>query len=100
SLRILLPTSIFALKFLEWWHASDFARQLSRKASEGLELPPPVISGLPARLSSSSGGDANAPLAVEERANFVTAYPPISSTSLLHRSASILGRLILVPHLQ
>ncbi|KAI4136395.1 MAG: hypothetical protein L6R39_007810, partial [Caloplaca ligustica] len=36
SLRLLLPTSIFALKFLEWWHASDFARQLSRKAAEGL----------------------------------------------------------------
>ncbi|KAL8811408.1 MAG: hypothetical protein Q9223_007539, partial [Gallowayella weberi] len=34
SLRLLLPTSIFALKFLEWWHASDFARQLSRKAAE------------------------------------------------------------------
>ncbi|MCJ1277588.1 ubiquitin-protein ligase peroxin 12 [Puttea exsequens] len=47
SLRILLPTSIFALKFLEWWHASDFARQLSKKATEGLDLPPPVISGLP-----------------------------------------------------
>ncbi|MCJ1249830.1 ubiquitin-protein ligase peroxin 12 [Trapelia coarctata] len=47
SLKILLPTSIFALKFLEWWHASDFARQLSRKAAEGLELPPPIISGLP-----------------------------------------------------
>ena len=47
SLKILLPTSIFALKFLEWWHASDFARQLSRKANEGLELPPPIISGLP-----------------------------------------------------
>ncbi|MCJ1351169.1 MAG: ubiquitin-protein ligase peroxin 12 [Icmadophila ericetorum] len=46
-LRILLPTSIFALKFLEWWHASDFARQLSRKAAEGLTLPPPIISGLP-----------------------------------------------------
>lgn len=46
SLKILLPTSIFALKFLEWWHASDFARQLSRKANEGLELPPPIISGL------------------------------------------------------
>ena len=43
SLRILLPTSVFALKFLEWWHASDFARQLARKAAEGLELPPPVI---------------------------------------------------------
>lgn len=51
SLRILLPTSIFALKFLEWWHASDFARQLSRKATEGLELPPPIISF---RLPSST----------------------------------------------
>jgi peroxin-12 len=48
SLKILLPTSIFALKFLEWWHASDFARQLSKKAAEGIELPPPVISGLTA----------------------------------------------------
>ncbi|KAL9125187.1 MAG: hypothetical protein Q9217_005571 [Psora testacea] len=47
SLKILLPTSIFALKFLEWWHASDFASQLSKKATEGLELPAPVISGLP-----------------------------------------------------
>lgn len=46
SLKILLPTSIFALKFLEWWHASDFARQLSKKATEGLDLPPPVVSGL------------------------------------------------------
>ncbi|KAL8748403.1 MAG: hypothetical protein Q9199_008205, partial [Rusavskia elegans] len=47
SLRLLLPTSIFALKFLEWWHASDFARQLSRKATEGLDLPPPIVSGMP-----------------------------------------------------
>jgi peroxin-12 len=47
SLKILLPTSIFALKFLEWWHASDFARQLSRKAAEGLELPTPTITGIP-----------------------------------------------------
>ena len=44
SLRVVLPTSIFALKFLEWWHASDFARQLSRKAIEGLDLPRPSIS--------------------------------------------------------
>ncbi|MCJ1252308.1 ubiquitin-protein ligase peroxin 12 [Lignoscripta atroalba] len=47
SLKLLLPTSIFALKFLEWWHASDFSRQLSRKAAEGLDLPPPIIPGLP-----------------------------------------------------
>ncbi|KAI1102170.1 Pex12 amino terminal region-domain-containing protein [Jackrogersella minutella] len=46
SLSVLLPTSIFALKFLEWWYASDFAKQLSRKAAENLELPPPVVSGL------------------------------------------------------
>lgn len=44
SLRFVLPTSVFALKFLEWWHASDFARQLSRKAIEGLDLPRPSIS--------------------------------------------------------
>ena len=54
SLRILLPTSIFALKFLEWWHASDFARQLSKKAAEGLDLPPPVISGLPLKSVSQN----------------------------------------------
>ncbi|KAK8090968.1 Peroxisome assembly protein 12 [Apiospora phragmitis] len=45
-LSVLLPTSIFALKFLEWWYASDFAKQLSRKAAENLELPPPVATGL------------------------------------------------------
>ena len=43
-LRYTLPASIFALRFLEWWHASDFARQLSRKSIEGIELPPPIIS--------------------------------------------------------
>jgi peroxin-12 len=46
SLRLFLPASIFALKFLEWWHQSDFSRQLSRKAAEGLELPPPIVSGM------------------------------------------------------
>ncbi|KAH6724612.1 Pex12 amino terminal region-domain-containing protein [Leptodontidium sp. MPI-SDFR-AT-0119] len=59
SLKFLLPTSIFALKFLEWWHASDFARQLSKKAAEGIEVPPPVISGLSslsARFGPGKGG--------------------------------------------
>lgn len=45
SLSVLLPTSIFALKFLEWWYASDFAKQLSRRAAESLDLPPPTVSG-------------------------------------------------------
>lgn len=46
SLSLLLPTSIFALKFLEWWYASDFAKQLSRRAAESLDLPPPIVSGV------------------------------------------------------
>ena len=54
GLKLVLPTSIFALKFLEWWHASDFARQLSRKAAEGLDLPPPVISGLPRSVPTNA----------------------------------------------
>lgn len=53
-LKLALPTSIFALKFLEWWHNSDFARQLTRKANEGLELPPPTISGLPAAIPTKT----------------------------------------------
>ncbi|KAI9037843.1 ubiquitin-protein ligase peroxin 12 [Aspergillus affinis] len=46
SLRYFLPASIFALKFLEWWHASDFSRQLARKATEVLDLPAPVSNGM------------------------------------------------------
>ncbi|KAH8912630.1 hypothetical protein BR93DRAFT_974101 [Coniochaeta sp. PMI_546] len=48
GLSVLLPTSIFALKFLEWWYASDFAKQLTRRAAESLDLPPPVVAGLDA----------------------------------------------------
>ncbi|TWU76634.1 ubiquitin-protein ligase peroxin 12 [Metarhizium rileyi] len=46
SLSLLLPMSIFALKFLEWWHQSDFAKQLSRKATEHIDLPPPIVNGV------------------------------------------------------
>ncbi|KAF7846341.1 hypothetical protein BT93_L4518 [Corymbia citriodora subsp. variegata] len=45
SLRLFLPVSIFGLKFLEWWYASDFSKQLSKRATEGLDLPPPIVSG-------------------------------------------------------
>ncbi|ETN42048.1 uncharacterized protein HMPREF1541_03987 [Cyphellophora europaea CBS 101466] len=79
SLRLLLPTSIFALKFLEWWHQSDFSRQLSRKAAEGLELPPPVVSGMdlarqPYQDEKQRAATANTSAKRD---------PPISSTSLL-----------------
>lgn len=84
SLKILLPTSIFALKFLEWWHASDFARQLSRKAAENIELPPPILPSLPLSAkklanakeqnSSSEKAPSNKPKRVD---------PPISSSTLL-----------------
>ena len=84
SLKILLPTSIFALKFLEWWHASDFARQLSRKAAEGLELPPPVISGL--SLISAKFGQASqktSPNLDDEKESSEIEHPPIAASSLL-----------------
>ncbi|KIX04285.1 uncharacterized protein Z518_05152 [Rhinocladiella mackenziei CBS 650.93] len=79
SLRIFLPASIFALKFLEWWHASDFSRQLSRKAAEGLELPPPIVSGMgvaqkPAPKPDSSSKTAN---------TAAKRSPPISSITYL-----------------
>lgn len=77
SLRLLLPTSIFALKFLEWWHASDFATQLSRKAAEGLDLPPPVISGLPFNKTPGSAS------ARERRQSSTAATPaPTNTVSL------------------
>ena len=54
GLSMVLPASIFALKFLEWWHASDFAKQLSLKASSNLDLPPPLASGVPTKASAGS----------------------------------------------
>ncbi|CAO2654672.1 Nn.00g114050.m01.CDS01 [Neocucurbitaria sp. VM-36] len=87
SLKILLPTSIFALKFLEWWHASDFARQLSRKAAENIDLPPPILPSLPPSTTPSTSKriDSNEKpqptLAATNKPQRVD--PPISSTSLL-----------------
>lgn len=86
SLKVLLPTSIFALKFLEWWHASDFARQLSRKANEGLELPPPTISGLPARNKRKPKVKLESEEKSEKssgRRDSGISGPPISSTTHL-----------------
>ncbi|KAJ9669492.1 ubiquitin-protein ligase peroxin 12 [Coniosporium apollinis] len=88
SLRILLPTSIFALKFLEWWHASDFARQLSRKAAEALELPPPVVSGLPAPSKSKATAtkdSAGSKIDSEKttKSSSLPPNPPISSLTNL-----------------
>lgn len=95
SLKILLPTSIFALKFLEWWYASDFARQLSRKAAEGIELPPPVISGLSSLLNKTStpkaqsepqntpSKDTTKPTTPAEKTDSPRRNPPISSTTYL-----------------
>ena len=91
GLRFLLPTSVFALKFLEWWHASDFSRQLSRKAAETLELPPPIISGPLALTTSfkqdgskntrSSSNAANSPTLSRQHLSLTN--PPISTTTHL-----------------
>ncbi|KAH6663110.1 Pex12 amino terminal region-domain-containing protein, partial [Halenospora varia] len=94
SLKVLLPTSIFALKFLEWWHASDFARQLSKKAAEGIEVPPPIVSGLstlstrfgPKPKSSDKAPSSSSPqpsLDSEPDAEIEAKNPPIAAASLL-----------------
>lgn len=92
SLRILLPTSIFALKFLEWWHASDFARQLSRKAAENMDLPPPVLPSLPPSSTptalaapTSSHPSPPQPSSSEKEIKPTAAppQPPIAASSLL-----------------
>ncbi|EEP80022.1 conserved hypothetical protein [Uncinocarpus reesii 1704] len=95
SLKYLLPVSIFALKFLEWWHASDFSRQLARKATEALDLPAPVVSGMPPPPSSKptlpsalkgSGQNKLTTLPTKTPPSTSTTkrpQPPISSTSYL-----------------
>jgi peroxin-12 len=87
SLRLFLPTSIFLLKFLEWWYASDFARQLSRKATEGLELPPPLISGLPPKLAKrkSPSGSPTPKSAIKSYSSEpqTPSGPPLATPSLL-----------------
>lgn len=79
SLKILLPTSIFALKFLEWWHASDFSRQLTRKAAEGLELPPPIVSGMDLATKPATEKETRVNLANSS----VKRAPPVSSITYL-----------------
>lgn len=84
SLRFLLPTSIFALQFLEWWYSSDFARQLSRRATEGLDLPPPLVSGLavlqPHDKSASASPSSDHPPSSEK---LPLRRPPIALPSYL-----------------
>ncbi|KAK4181943.1 Pex12 amino terminal region-domain-containing protein [Triangularia setosa] len=84
SLSLVLPTSIFALKFLEWWYSSDFAKQLSRKAAESLQLPPPTVTG----LSSSKQPEPDLfekdePPTEEEKLARLASSAPVASSSLL-----------------
>ncbi|KAL9943086.1 ubiquitin-protein ligase peroxin 12 [Verticillium nonalfalfae] len=80
SLSVLLPASIFALKFLEWWHASDFAKQLSRKAGDALDLPPPVVSGLPPTTSAAPDATSTTPAAPDATAT-TPATPDATATT-------------------
>ncbi|KAJ0115300.1 peroxisome biosynthesis protein [Diaporthe amygdali] len=87
SLSVLLPTSIFALKFLEWWYASDFAKQLSRRAAESLDLPPPTVSGAPetsgGKLPSTGAGPKAGGEEEEEDEKTLAEAAPIAKPSLL-----------------
>ncbi|KAF7596734.1 ubiquitin-protein ligase peroxin 12 [Aspergillus hancockii] len=96
SLRYFLPASIFALKFLEWWHASDFSRQLARKATEVLDLPAPVANGMTPpserkKLAEEKGKkkkkqEPDSPTrksALKSKSASKRKQPPISATSYL-----------------
>lgn len=85
SLSMLLPMSIFALKFLEWWHQSDFAKQLSRKATEHIDLPPPVLSSSKSRCTFEQGVDeTNAHKSDEGHDACITAQDaPVATPSML-----------------
>lgn len=98
GLSLALPASIFALKFLEWWHASDFASQLSKRAAEAVvDLPPPVVAGTPseptpaAAPSGKTGADAEAKIGEaasgdtpdQARKRRTKDAPPIALPSLL-----------------
>ncbi|KAL2127125.1 hypothetical protein VTI74DRAFT_11304 [Chaetomium olivicolor] len=90
GLSLVLPTSIFALKFLEWWYASDFAKQLSRKAAESLDLPPPVVPGLEEVKKTTQAKEKNEQelqedeeLDDEEKERRLAEKAPIAASSLL-----------------
>ncbi|KAG7288057.1 hypothetical protein NEMBOFW57_007577 [Staphylotrichum longicolle] len=88
GLSLVLPTSIFALKFLEWWYASDFAKQLSKKAAESLDLPPPVITGLPDgkkahAKEAEKSQEEEEELDEEEKERRAVEKAPIAASSLL-----------------
>jgi peroxin-12 len=83
SLSFALPMSIFALKFLEWWYQSDFAKQLSRKATENIELPPPVLPPSPANKSKDASSDKRADKTEETPGVPTAENAPIATPSLL-----------------
>jgi peroxin-12 len=70
---------------LEWWYNSDFARQLSRRSNEGLELPPPTITGLPVPRAPSQNEhkEKDQPEKSAMRRDSGLAGPPISSITHL-----------------
>ncbi|KAL6881206.1 Pex12 amino terminal region domain-containing protein [Trichoderma novae-zelandiae] len=82
SLSLLLPLSIFALKFLEWWYQSDFAKQLSRKAAESIELPPPMLSGKASFGKKKAGDKAGEEDAAKDEA-ITEKEAPIATPSML-----------------
>jgi peroxin-12 len=67
GLSYALPTSMFLLKFLEWWHASDFARQMSKKARGGDGSDDSLPLPLPPKTTMSHS--ANCPLCGQPMAN-------------------------------
>ena len=75
SLRVLLPTAIFFIKFLEWWYSpSSPARALSAPAQGPAVPPPPLHAPHPQGVRVDDVGYGVCPLCREAIAN-ATALP-------------------------
>lgn len=68
GLSYALPTSMFLLKFLEWWYSSDFARQMSRK-SRGLDESLNVPESAEPAVGGNGTSAKECPLCGEEMEN-------------------------------
>ncbi len=90
------------MKFLEWWHASDFARQLSAKTAASIELPPPELP-VPSSKQDNSYGEEEEDEESEERKRWLVPIPedsgmcPICQRELTNPTAAQTGYVFCYP---
>lgn len=75
SLRLLLPTAIFFIKFLEWWYSPGSPARSLTTSPQGPAIPPPsLLAPHPQGLPFNQGSYGNCPLC-RKSFNNATALP-------------------------